>query len=979
VRRRGSHANPAQLPAPPALRAALAAIALVMLLVALPSSANAQDVVPTDKQGQQEPDESGGEESGGDESGGGKEGCKWNEGGDNESWRDRAGSDGYVGDLNGCEEGDGIDQDDDGSPTDEDSGPGADEFDGGSCEIATFDVCGPAITIVKGILDKAWTWTVGITESVAEWVMGTAFTLPSMDGELLDKYDSMVDTVKPAIIVGVLLLALGMMLSPPNVTAQHAILSGLPKIALVGLALAFFPEFVGMMTDITGSLGSAFGNESEVGGALSQILNAAGTFGIAAGVFTANPGIGVVVAGLTVLPLLVLFLIIFAVGILIDFLFAVLVMLGPICLICWPIPGLQTITVVWFRSIMACFLIPVLFSIEAAVGSWIVASPELLTNADGAAGDFQVILGTICLILLMLVMYATPKKVLDWAFGAALGGSFSFKGAKNAVQSFSQELVKGAASTAAPASGLATAMGGAGGGKSRGLSAALAGAAGGAAGAKIGGAAKNVSLAGAVGSGPGGAGGLFGPGKRGLRENPGDPLKTAKDAMGADKAAEKNGQKKPEQQKANAAQAGKGTGFADAPKTGTKEADQGAGQGAGQGTDQKSQARGAAADSAGFQKDAAKEQAPGRFEEARQAHDALAGSALSATGSSISDPNAEDAMPTDAGVEEAGLAAASATAAGSVAGSVSGEGGVPEAHPSSGGWQEHLAANGFGNDVGDAIGRDAQASGQLAGQSAYERASAALSETGAVQASQLGANVQSLRQQAADLPGVSNPQRGEMRGQADSIESQAAQIRADLPQEAHAAGMRAAASAAPEAAGQYAGEAAHIGAAQRAEAVRPIAAAEATEMGAQARNDTQAAQTAYDDAQGRHQLTADAPNADTGELRDLGRTLEEASTRAAAWAPGGAAYNGHIESRAASAYQQEYDALYQRATGNEPSRGSRSPGYAPRGQGGPPTFGGGPKAPSPGPAQMGSSHVDRDCYGGYGGARPTWRPVDEKR
>lgn len=946
---------------------------------------------------------------------------------DNDGTDDSTGSDSMKPDENGSEGGNGEDDDGDGSTTDDDSamgddngetGSGNNEQTGGACDIMGVDVCAPVIAAIKGILDKAWTWVVGITERLAEEVMNTAFTLPSLeDGELLGKYDAMVDTVKPAIVVGVLLLALGMMLSPSNVTAQHAILNGLPKIALVGLALAFLPEFVGMMTDITGSLGGAFGEQAEVGKAFGDILADAAFFGTAATVFTANPGVGAIVAGIVLLPLLALLIVVLAVGILVDFLFSILVLLGPVCLVCWPIPALQSVTVVWFRALMACFLIPLLFSIEAAVGSWIVGSPALLTNGHEAGEDWAPALASVCLIVLILVMAATPRKVLDWAFGAAFGGSFSFKGAKSAVQSFTQDLVKSATQTAAPNSALASSLGGAGRGKDRGLSSALAGAAGSAVGANVGAAAKNVNLAGGAAGGSAGGvavgvAGLVGSaagGRRGLREQPADPLKSARAAMGADAAASQGKKPSPENaRQQNATRQGtspqsvRDAGLGNAQKIGDKKEAAG----------EKPQARGAAPDSAGFQKAQAQQHAPGRFEEAKSAYESSAARAQAQVGTPSQAPASAEApagpmaaaphaepMPTNAGVEQGGLADAQHAAPVGAAeeGLADAQHPVsdaaPQAAPAQGigeaaqqpaeGWQQHLAQNGFGDGVGDAIGRDAETSGQLAGGAAYQRASAAVTEAGGARADAMNASAQALRRQGNELPGVSNPERGQMRTQAEALESQAASIRSELPKEAHAAGMRASAQASATAAGQYAGEAAHTGALQRADAVRGIAATEATEIGARARNEAQIAQSAFDEAQGRHQLTAGTSNDNPQPLQDLAGNLEQANARAASWAPGGAAYNNHVDGRAAAAYRDEYDALYQRATGNEPARNAGSPGYLPRGTGGPPTFGEGhnPRpAAAPQSGLRGGPQAESGRYGGYhGGDRPTWQPLDEKR
>jgi len=831
----------------------------------------------------------------------------------------------------------------------------------GSCKIlGTIDVCAPVLAAIKAVLDGAWEWIVGITEDLAEWVMGTAFTLPSMEGPLLDKYDAMVDTVKPAIVVGILLLALGMMLSPTNVTAQHAILHGLPKIALVALALAFFPEFVRMMTDVTSALGTAFGEEAEVGAALAEIMQAAGIFAAAATVFTANPTTGAIVAGLIILPLIVLLVIIFAVGVFLDYLFALLVLIGPVCIVCWPVYGLQTVATVWFRAVLACFLIPVLFSVEAAVGSWIVASPELLaTSAEGKEAA-EAVLGTVCLVLLIIVMYATPKKVLDWAFGASMGGSFSFKGAKSAAQSFAQDFVKNAATTVAPHSNLAkgaSRMGG----KGRGLSAAMAGAAGGAAGAAAGQWARGQRWGGFSGGGnSGGAGSEIersSGGRRGLRGKPEDPLASAKEAM-SDEKARKNVPDLKDPRKTGGLKAARDKGAAAAPGGPVQNPENAQGAREAQNPQTKRQAEGEGkkllADSAAYQKAVAKQNAEqhldaaqSRFEETR------AGGALGAEGISHMDVPETTTAPSAA----------------------SGEGGLSAGTPSA--WEENLAENGHGERLADAVGRDARASAGAARQAAYDRTFGEYMGNHEARAAESVAQERALRQQA-NAPGVSGDGRRNLRDQADTLQAQRLSQAATASDDAHRAAERAGDRAMESAVGTYAGAAAHEAGLRSQRAAGRVAYAEASRIGeaAQRRADVaqrnarlahenlRAAETQYDAAAG----TATDNSSDLPVLRQrYAQAKEEAQVAAAeakAWQPGGAEHSAYVEHKAKGAYMNDYKGLYERASGNAAQQGGSSPGYDPRPVGGPPRFGGS--------FGLAPSRKPEDPFDPYGPTKPTW-------
>jgi hypothetical protein len=106
------------------------------------------------------------------------------------------------------------------------------------------------------------------------------------------------------------------------------------------------------------------------------------------------------------------------VAVLKNILFQLLFIAGPFALASSVIPGVNHLAASWFRGVLACAAIPVLWSLELGIGSVIVSSPETIfgdmVDVLGAWSDG--IFTSVGAILVLYVMYKTPFKVLEWAF-----------------------------------------------------------------------------------------------------------------------------------------------------------------------------------------------------------------------------------------------------------------------------------------------------------------------------------------------------------------------------------------------------------------------------------------------------------------------------------------------------------------------------------------------------------------------------------
>ena len=256
----------------------------------------------------------------------------------------------------------------------------------------------------------------GIQE-IGDALAETAFGLPEPSGELIAKYQALVEKVKPGILLGILMLGLMMMIQSANYNVAYTTQHGLPKLAFVAATLVFFPEFMQMVSDVSTGVAKSFLGEAEISGAAKQLV---------VGSITGNltgAGVFVIIGQLAILGIGAL---VVCVAFLKNMAFSILFMAGPIALIAYPLPGLSSITGAWFRGIMACAIIPLLFSVEITVGTWVIKAPELIFGPGGAVLP---VFSLIASAMLLWIMWKTPFKVLEWAFQSySHGGGRTFLG-----------------------------------------------------------------------------------------------------------------------------------------------------------------------------------------------------------------------------------------------------------------------------------------------------------------------------------------------------------------------------------------------------------------------------------------------------------------------------------------------------------------------------------------------------------------------
>lgn len=239
---------------------------------------------------------------------------------------------------------------------------------------------------------------------------------PSAGMDLIAKYDQMVDKVKPGIVVGILILALMIVFAGGNYNLAYAAQSGLPKIAFTILALAFFPEFLDMLQDLSNGLADGLDDGAPASEALVNFaLDAGLTAAMGAAVIATAPTLGAILILAALVPVILLLLVVLIAGIIKNVVFGLLVITAPIALLCNLFPGLRAVTVSWFRGVMACFLIPVLYSLEVYLLSSVMAAPQLILGG-GAGTDLIPGTAIIAMLVLLWVMYRTPFVVLGWAF-----------------------------------------------------------------------------------------------------------------------------------------------------------------------------------------------------------------------------------------------------------------------------------------------------------------------------------------------------------------------------------------------------------------------------------------------------------------------------------------------------------------------------------------------------------------------------------
>lgn len=308
----------------------------------------------------------------------------------------------------------------DGTPVE--SPPGGEPEDAGG-------LGGMVLAFFTEILQWTWDHTFGwMLEKMASAFRTDLLPLPDLEarGSVVNFYEESVEKMRPAILVGILVLGILMMLNIPNYDLAYAGFSGLPKLMGVAIAMAFLPQFMGQLGEISAGLSDAFFPAgSELDGAGYELFKAS-----AGPTSTLNPltiVVGVMLVWVGFMVILV--------ALLKNVLYVLLFLAAPFALVASLFPGFASLAGSWFRGVVACAAIPALWSIEIGVGSFILRFPETIfgeyADALGFITDAQVT--SLGAILIMWVMYKTPFKVLEWSFPGYSASGGSIRGLVKAV------------------------------------------------------------------------------------------------------------------------------------------------------------------------------------------------------------------------------------------------------------------------------------------------------------------------------------------------------------------------------------------------------------------------------------------------------------------------------------------------------------------------------------------------------------------
>jgi hypothetical protein len=295
-------------------------------------------------------------------------------------------------------------------PTDDTAADGSSEDMYGETEEDPGGLAGMVLNWFKTIMGFVYDSTVGdLIKKVVEALQVGILGLPPPSGEVASMYEGMVGTMRPVILVGILVTALLMMLRTSNYDIAYAGFSALPKFIGLGMAFAFLPQFMEILSKMTLDISEAFlpsGDRAALAGA--ELFQSAVTNMLGAGFLNIILAIVFTIVGFGVV----------LVAVLKNILFQLLFIAGPFALASSVIPGVNHLAASWFRGVLACAAIPVLWSLELGIGSLIASSPEAIfgdmVDVLGAWSDG--IFTSVGAILVLCVMYKTPFKVLEWAF-----------------------------------------------------------------------------------------------------------------------------------------------------------------------------------------------------------------------------------------------------------------------------------------------------------------------------------------------------------------------------------------------------------------------------------------------------------------------------------------------------------------------------------------------------------------------------------
>ncbi|MDN5696528.1 MAG: hypothetical protein L0G70_00985 [Rubrobacter sp.] len=260
------------------------------------------------------------------------------------------------------------------------------------------------------------------TDNLIDQIRDGRYQIEPPSNGLTEIYEDTANWVKPAAIALFLLLGLSMTLRGANYDTAYAAQTGIPKIVVVLAGIAFMPQLIGLIADLSNSISDALIDEQAMTAGMEQLATGEATR-------LAVPAGGWFYQLLIWGAKLVLTLLILLAVAVTNLIFAVLFVVGPLAIIFHAIPRFSDVAAAWFRGILACFAISVLWALEFGLGYRIAGAPEMLYDGTGSR-----ILPVIMNLGLLWLVWKTPWWVFQWAFHSySAGGGGGVRGAMAAV------------------------------------------------------------------------------------------------------------------------------------------------------------------------------------------------------------------------------------------------------------------------------------------------------------------------------------------------------------------------------------------------------------------------------------------------------------------------------------------------------------------------------------------------------------------
>lgn len=263
-------------------------------------------------------------------------------------------------------------------------------------------------------------------EDLSSQITDGRYMLEPPSNALTEIYEDFANFVKPIAIVLFLFLGLSMALRGANHDTAYAAQTGIPKIVTVLAGIAFMPEIIGVIADLTREISNAVIDEQAMQEGFTRLEDGK-DFRQWIG-FSGPVGDGI----FSVIKFILGVLILLAIAVR-NLVFGLLYVIGPLAIGLYGFPQFADVAGAWFRGILACFVISILWALEFGIGYRFVAQPGLLTGS----GAWPV-LPTLFSIGILWLVWKTPWWVFQWAFYSysAGGGGGGMRGAMTAVSLF---------------------------------------------------------------------------------------------------------------------------------------------------------------------------------------------------------------------------------------------------------------------------------------------------------------------------------------------------------------------------------------------------------------------------------------------------------------------------------------------------------------------------------------------------------------